>query len=117
MTVTKEILLDKMRKPHVVVLNVQPEGDYRERHITGSHNIPYLPNQALFAQTVEMKFGRGKFFIVYGLEPPSTLADEAALALRKRGLWAEAFPGGLAEWKGSGFSTEATRPPRTEVLP
>lgn len=117
MTVTKEILQDKMKKPHVVVLNVQPEGDYQERHILGSHNIPYLSDQTLFAQTVEMKFGRGKFFIVYGFGPPSTLADDAALALRKRGLWAEAFPGGLDEWKGPGFSTEATRPPRSEARP
>jgi rhodanese-related sulfurtransferase len=117
MTVTKEILQDKMRKPHVVVLNVQPEGDFQERHILGSHNIPYLQDQTLFAQSVEMKFGREKFFIVYGPPFPSPTANDAALALRKRGLWAEAYPGGLADWKEAGLPTVGDHPALKGVHP
>jgi hypothetical protein len=55
-----------------------------------------------------MKYGRDKFFIVYGSPMPSLDALSAATALRKRGLWAEAYLEGVEGCNGVGYPAEGT---------
>jgi len=109
MVLAKEVVLEKMSKAHVVVLDVQPEADFEALHIRGSHPIPLGGDPGSFAQKVEMKFGRDKFFIVYGSSQPALNALDAAEDLRKKGLWAEAYPEGLEDWRGAGYPTEGTQ--------
>lgn len=116
MTIPKEALLEKIKKAYVVVLNVLPEEEFKGLHIQGSNNLPLKQDHGSFAQAAELKYGRDKFFIVYGSSVSSLDALSAAAALRKRGLWAEAYLEGLEDWNGAGYPTEGTNAWKREVL-
>ena len=116
MTLSKEVVMEKIKKANVVVLNVLPEEEFRELHIPGSQNLPLGQDQGSFAQAAEMKYGREKFFIVYGSSLPSLDAMNAAVALRKRGLWAEVYLGGMKEWSEAGLPAEGTNSQKKAVL-
>ena len=117
MSISKEVLLEKMGKAHVVVLDIRSGPEFEEFHIRGSHHFDLGPDPGAFAQAVEMKHGRDKFFIVYGSSSLFPAAEDAALALRKRGLWAEAYPEGMEGWHGVAYPAEGTRAREKAVIP
>lgn len=116
MTLSKEDVVEKMKKPHVVLLNILSDEEFQVRHIRGSLNHPLREDQVGFALAVEKSFGRGKFFITYGSGPYSQEAMEASVALRKKGLWAEAYMGGLQEWEEAGFPITGARAPKEKEI-
>ncbi len=109
MGITKETILEKLKTPGVVVLDVLPQGDYDKLHIRGSESFPITGlRPEVFAQAVEAKYGRDKFFITYCTGFPCRHFQEAADALMKKGLKAEGYAGGMQEWAESDLPMEGT---------
>jgi rhodanese-related sulfurtransferase len=110
MAMTKEMVLEKMRKKDTVVLDVLPKTDYEMLNIKGSQSLPIVGMRPEdFARLVEGKYGRDKFFITYCSGFPCRHFQEAADALVKQGLRAEGYPGGIQEWAESGLPVEGTQ--------
>lgn len=107
MILTKEIVLKNIKRNDVIVLNVLNEDEYLKLHIQGSHHMAlFQGNGVFFSAEVEKKFGRDKFFITYSADVTCAAAQNAAQALKARGLKALAYPGGLKEWKEAGLPVE-----------
>lgn len=115
MTMSKEAVKDKMKDANVVVLNVLPEADYGKLHILGSQSFPLGEKIDEFAQAVEKKYGKEKFFITYCASLTCDAGPKAAKALQEKGLKANDFAGGTKEWSEAGFPTEGTDAPKTPV--
>jgi rhodanese-related sulfurtransferase len=113
MTMSKEAVKDKMKDANVVVLNVLPEAEFGKLHIAGSENFPMGENADEFAQAVEKKYGKEKFFITYCASLTCDAGPKAAKALQKKGLKANDYAGGVEEWRGAGFPTEGTEALKT----
>lgn len=92
-----------------MALNVLPSESFQELHIEGSWNIPLTVDRGAFAQAVEEKFGRKKFFVVYGSNITSHDGMDAMEALRKWGFRADIFLSGMKGWVEAGFPTAGTR--------
>ncbi len=112
MTMSKEAVKDKMKDANVVVLNVLSEADFGKVHITGSENLPLGASIDEFAQAVEKKYGKEKFFITYCASLTCDAGPKAAKALQSKGLKANDFAGGVKEWSEAGFPTEGTDAPK-----
>jgi rhodanese-related sulfurtransferase len=108
MPMTKEAVRDKMKDSNVIVLNVLPENEYAKLHIKGSESLPIGMSADDFAEAVEKKYGKDKFFITYCASVTCMAGPNAAKALQKKGFKANDYPGGIREWEESGFPTEGT---------
>ena len=109
MPMTKEAVFNNLKRKEVVVLNVLPEEEYSKLHIRGSVNMPLFQNRGIYSSEVEKKFGRQKFFITYSADVTCAAAQNAAEALKGRGLMAQAYPGGLKEWREAGLPLDGTQ--------
>lgn len=117
MPMSKEGLKDKMKDMNTVVLNVLPETDFAQLHITGSKNLPLGQNIDEFVAAVEKNFGKDKFFITYCADKTCEAGPKAAKALQSKGFKATEFAGGTQEWEQAGFPTEGTKAKASEPAP
>jgi rhodanese-related sulfurtransferase len=108
MTMSKEAVKDKMKDANTVVLNVLSEADFAKLHIKGSENLPFGSDAGAFAQAVEKKYGKEKFFITYCASLTCDGGPKAAKALQEKGFKATDYAGGTKDWSEAGFSTEGT---------
>jgi rhodanese-related sulfurtransferase len=108
MKISKEQVLESMRKNQSVVLNVLSKSDYRKLHIKGSENHPLMEDVDLFSREVEGRFGKKRPFIVYGDHFGLLESYFAVKALEDRGMKAFNYAGGLREWQGAGLPVEGT---------
>jgi len=106
MPMTKEAVLNNLKRRDVVVLDVLSDDDYLKLHIKGSHSLPLFQNRSLFAHEVEKKFDPKKFFITYSADITCAAAQNAAQALKNRGMIAQAYLGGMKEWVEAGLPVE-----------
>ena len=111
MPLTKEMLRKKLRSRDVVVLNVLSEDDFLKIHIKGSHNLPLTQNRDEFAEEVENRFGKDKFFITYSENMICAAGPNAAQALKIRGFKSDCFLGGVQEWAEAGLPLEGLQTP------
>jgi rhodanese-related sulfurtransferase len=106
---TKEAVREKMLDKNTVVLDVFPDDDFKKQHIKGSESCEFGQNVRSFAQTVERKYGKEKFFIIYCANRENALSSHnAAMVLNERGFTADDYPGGTQEWSEAGFPTAGT---------
>ncbi len=108
MPMTREEVVEKMKGPNVVVLNVLPDNDYAKLHIAGSENFPLGLSTSAFVQAVGKKYGRTKFFITYCAGFTCNAGLNAAQGLMEKGFKANYYPGGIKDWADAGFATEGT---------
>jgi len=105
---TKEAVLKNIKRNDVILLNVLSDEEFLKLHIQGSHHMPLFQNRSLFVGEVERKFGRNKFFITYSADVTCAASQNAAHALKVRGLNAQEYLGGLKEWREAGYPLEGT---------
>jgi rhodanese-related sulfurtransferase len=117
MSISKESVVESMKQPNVVVLNVLPREEFEKLHIQGSRNLPLTPDYGAFVQEVEKQYGKGRQFIIYGSNILSRAAIDASEVLRKRGFKAEVYLSGMREWSAAGFPMEGTSALKKVVLP
>ncbi|HTA76098.1 MAG TPA: rhodanese-like domain-containing protein [bacterium] len=104
MAITKEEILEKMKNPETVLLDVLPQTDYEMLNIKGSFSLPLVGiRPEKFVQEVEAKYGKNKFFITYCSGFPCRHFQEAAAALTQAGFKCEGYPGGIQEWAEAGL--------------
>ncbi len=106
MSITKEVLVEKMKGSGSVVLNVLPEAEFLNMHIQGSHSLPLLRDRKAFIQEVKDRFGCDKAFVTYASNITSHDSIDAAEALVNEGIRAESYLSGMKEWAQAGLPTE-----------
>src|SRR5579883_1436648 len=109
MSLTKEMVREKMKAKDTVVLNVLSRGDYDKMHIKGSNSLPWDKDPAGLAKLVESRYGKDKFFITHCSGYSCQLGPDAAKALKAAGFKAEDYPGGTQEWFEAGFPVEGSQ--------
>lgn len=109
MALTKEMVLEGMRKGAVVV-NVLGTPAFEDLHIKGSINIPLGDKKDDdFAQEVETLLGREKMIITHCSGYSCNAGPRAAAILKARGFKAEDYPGGIEEWSQSKLPVEGKK--------
>ena len=115
MPLTKEEVLQKMKEPAVVLLNVLSGKDYLKLNIKGSESFPLGQNIRGFATSAEKKYGKQTFFITYGADAGNSAALNAVKILRDKGLRADHYTGGVKEWAEAGLPLAGTESSRSKV--
>lgn len=117
MPLTKEEVLEKMKDPSVVLVNVLPQEDFDRLHIKGSQNLVFGRNVRSFESAAARKFSKDSFLITYGADEKGTLDLNAAKLLVAHGFQANNYPGGLKDWAQAGLPTSTTKHPSTDSAP
>lgn len=94
-------LVDRLKEPGVMLLDVRTASERKAHHIGGSLHIPL---QDLGRRAAELEGYREREIICYCHSGNRSLV--AALRLRRLGFTVADLEGGIAEWTGSGFSAD-----------
>jgi rhodanese-related sulfurtransferase len=96
--VNREVLLDRVRRGEVIVLDVRPPEEYRAGHIPGAISVPlHQLNRRL------SDLPRDREIVAYCRGPYCVLAIEAVELLRERGFEATRLEDGVPDWRARGF--------------
>ena len=95
-------LLKRMKSKNVVLLDVRPETEFNNGHISGAINIPI---EALASGL--KKLPKNKEYVAYCRGPFCVFADEAVHLLTKKGFNAKRLSEGFPDWKMKGLPVEA----------
>jgi len=104
--VDRHLLLERVRRGEVTVLDVRPAEEYRAAHIPGAVSVPL--------KELEERLGslpRDRDVVAYCRGPYCVLAPEAVKLLRARGYRAVALDDGVAEWRARGLPVAAGEAP------
>lgn len=108
MSLTREEVLEKMKDPSVVLLDVSPQEDFDRLHIKDSQNLTLGPNIRSFEAAAVRRFTKNTFFITYGADGNGTLSQNAAKLLTVHGFQAKHYGGGLRDWSQAGLPIGGT---------
>jgi rhodanese-related sulfurtransferase len=117
MPLTKEEVLEKMKDPSVVLVNVLPQEQFDRLHIQGSQNLALGPNVRTFESAAAKRFTKQTHFITYGADENGTLGQNAAKLLTVHGYKADYYPGGLKDWSRAGWPTSRTKQSASSPAP
>jgi rhodanese-related sulfurtransferase len=99
--VGKEELLRLMDEEAVTVIDVRPETEYEQGHISGARSVPV---EKLKRQLYELP---GDVEVVaYCRGPYCVYSDEAVRILRRNGFKARRLEEGFPEWRAAGYPVE-----------
>jgi rhodanese-related sulfurtransferase/predicted transcriptional regulator len=104
--VSREQLLQRMRKGLVTVVDVRPDDEFVLGHLPGAVNIPLSELNRRLAE-----LPKRQEIIAYCRGPYCVLSFLAIEALRKRGFKARRLEAGYPEWKAAGLPVEDRPPP------
>ena len=108
MSLTREEVLEKMKDPSVVLLDVSSQKDFERLHIKDSQSLTLGRNVRSFEATAMKRFDKRTFFITYGPDGSGTLSLNAAKLLVVHGFQADHYRGGLEDWSQAGLPTGGT---------
>jgi len=111
MSMSKEMVREKMKEKDVIVLNVLSPEAYEKMHISGSFNLAWAKDPKIFVKRVEQLYGRDKFYITHCSGYSCTAGPSAATALRDAGFMAADYAGGIEEWSKAGWPMAGTQIP------
>lgn len=100
--ISRQELLQRIRKGSVTVIDVRPEEEFALGHVPGARSIPLSTLKRHVA-----KLDRATEIVAYCRGPYCILSFEAVAQLRKRGFKARRLEDGLPEWKAAGLPVEA----------
>lgn len=104
--VSRDDLLERAGRHHVVVLDVRPVEEYRAGHIPGAISIPLSELE----QRLD-SLPRDAEIVAYCRGPYCLLTPRALDVLRRHGLPARRLEDGLPEWRLAGLSVTAGERP------
>ncbi len=99
--VRRDVLLDRARTGHLVVLDVRPPEEFEAGHIAGALSVPLA---ALEQHLSEIPLERE--VVAYCRGPYCVLAAEAVRLLRTKGFRAVRLADGYPEWRDAGLPVE-----------
>jgi ArsR family transcriptional regulator len=82
----------------VTLLDVRPELEYRQGHITGARSIPVAELERRLAE-----LPRDREVIAYCRGPYCVYSDEAAELLHRHGFQVRRLEDGFPEWRAAGL--------------
>ena len=113
---TKEEVLEKMKDPAVVLVNILPPESFDRLHIQGSQNLALGQNVHSFEVAAAKRFSKQSDLIIYGEDGNGTLVQNAAKLLAFDGYQVSYYPGGLHDWSRAGWPTGGTGEPAPAPL-
>lgn len=97
----RDELARRLRRGHLVVLDVRPESEYKAGHIAGAQSVPISELKrhikALRTDSEVVAYCRGPYCVY---------ADDAVRQLHARGFLARRLEDGFPEWKRAGLPVE-----------
>ncbi len=96
--VTREELVERMKKGLVTVLDVRPEDEFAAGHLPKAINTPL---NRLAEQL--RRLSKGREIVAYCRGAYCVFAFEAVATLREKGFKARRLEGGFPEWKAAGL--------------
>jgi rhodanese-related sulfurtransferase/biotin operon repressor len=102
-TVDRQVLLERVRKGSVMVLDVRPREEYDAGHLMGAISVP-LSELKRRLKKLPLK----REIVAYCRGPYCVMATEAVELLRKKGYRATRLDLGVPEWREEGFPIEVT---------
>ncbi len=99
--VDRDVLLKRVRKGTVTVLDVRPVEEYRSGHIEGAISIPLKELERRLAE-----LPRDQEIVAYCRGPHCVLAVEAVELLHAKGFQAIRLEDGVQDWRAHGFRVE-----------
>ena len=115
MSMSKEMVREKMKEKDVMVLNVLSPEAYEKMHLPGSFNLAWTKDPKTFVKRVEQLYGRDKFYITHCSGYSCMAGPSATAALRDSGFMAADYGGGIEEWFEAGWPVEGTQIPHTST--
>ena len=109
-----EIKQMREKKEDFALVNVVDPGDFSQKHIGGSANIPL--SDPTFEQRVEQKLGgKTRTVVVYCASTECDASTKAATKLEAAGFTnVVEFAGGVKEWETAGYRLRGEAVPATE---
>lgn len=104
--VSRADLIGRLQDDLVTVLDVRPEGEFRQGHLPQAINIPWPELQHRLAELPP-----DRAVVAYCRGPYCVLSFEAVAALRARGYTVHRLEDGFPEWKAAGLPVVTARPP------
>jgi rhodanese-related sulfurtransferase len=104
--VSRAELRQRIKKGLVTVLDVRPEGEFKQGHLPGAVNVP-LRKLGLWLKGLQKKTE----VVAYCRGPYCVLSFEAVAQLRAHGFKARRLEDGYPEWKAAGLPIEAGSTP------
>jgi rhodanese-related sulfurtransferase len=105
--VNKKILLRRLRRAEVTVLDVRPAEEYHAGHIPGAISVPLKQLRARLST-----LPRGRQIVAYCRGPYCVLAGDAVKLLRSHGFAAVRLEDGVPEWRAQGLPVAVGEAPR-----
>ncbi|MFQ5538666.1 MAG: ArsR/SmtB family transcription factor [Gemmatimonadota bacterium] len=99
--VDRRLLLSRVERGEVTVLDVRPEGEYRAGHIPGARSVPLKE----LRETMR-SIPKDQEVVAYCRGPYCVLALEAVALLRAEGFHAVRLEDGVADWKAAGLPVQ-----------
>jgi ArsR family transcriptional regulator len=96
--VSRTELLDRLRAGAATILDVRPEDEFRQGHLSGALNIPLAQLERRLAELPP-----DREIVAYCRGPWCVLSFEAVAALRQLGYRARRLEDGFPEWKVAGL--------------
>jgi rhodanese-related sulfurtransferase len=107
-TITTEELKAMLgRGEDFVLINVLPEKDFREAHISGSANIP-VTDQAFVQRVEELAGTKARPIVVYCANAECNASPTAARTLQAHGFTdIRDYEAGIEGWRNAGLTVES----------
>ncbi len=102
--VSREELVQRLRRKSVTLLDVRPEDEFAMGHIRGAISMPL---KALEQRLNELP--RSREIVAYCRGPYCVLSFEAVALLRKRGFKVRRLADGMPEWRAAGMPIKAEK--------
>lgn len=96
--VDRKVLLARVRKGLITVLDVRPTEEYRSGHIAGAISLPLHELQERLAE-----LPRDQDIVAYCRGPYCVLAAQAVELLRERGFRVVRLEDGVSDWRAHGL--------------
>ena len=99
--VARDVLLERVRRGEVTVLDVRPPEEFRAGHIPGALSVPLAELERRMAD-----LSRDRDIVAYCRGPYCVLAVEAVEILRARGFTAHRLEDGVPDWRARGLPVD-----------
>ncbi len=99
--INRDVLIERIKKDDIIVLDVRPSEEFNAGHINGALSVPLNELELILT-----KFSKGKDIVAYCRGPYCVLSIEAVELLNKKGYHAVRLEDGVLDWQAMGLPIE-----------
>lgn len=120
LTISREELRQRLdESKHVLLLDVLPEENFEDEHISGARNVPFDDDQEFVEKVSSLVSARDDYIVLYCAGGDCPASAKAARVLEKAGFTnVRAYEGGIIDWTQSSLPVEgeAAGMPETQII-